>query len=305
MKFEEGPRYRGKKETALNRVVSGNREIEKAAFGQIVRNQKADNPSAFLFKKKIPEAVKKELQMVDFENTIHDLLYEYGLREAVDTKIDDILTPTFLGSFLSEDMRAVYGSDVAGFFSTGTYQDRIVITQHGIRLPREILMGAIVHEVIHRNSFNSITLYHNPDSSEDHYAIRRVGVAFLNDRKNKHRNVNVWLNEAITEELTARYTDRYLGFDWKSNSDTYAQFRHTLIKITERIYEKFPEKYESPEDVFKLFAGAALNGRLLPVARAVEKALGKKSFRSMVEWQGAEELLDEAKKNNVDVRGLG
>jgi hypothetical protein len=301
MKFES-PEYRVKKETALNKVISSDPVSGRQAFEEIVQNQKEDNPSKILFRNKIPKAVKRELQKVDFENTIHDLLYEYGLHEAVDTKIDDILTPTFLGKFLADDMRDLHVVNIAGFFSMGTDRDSVVVTPRGIRLPQESLMGVIVHEVIHRNSFNSITQYRNLDSSGSHYAIRRSGImSVVGGRENDHVDAYVWLNEAVTDELTARYMNRYLGVDWKSMDNTYGQFRKTLIKIIDLIYERFPEKYTSTEEVFKLFSRAALNGRLLPVARAIEKALGRKAFREMVKYQFAENRLNFIKRMNSSV----
>ena len=45
------------------------------------------------------------------------------------------------------------------------------------------------------------------------------------------------------------------------------------------IYVKNSESFSSEEDVFKMFAEAVMTGRLLKVARIIEKTFGKGSFR--------------------------
>ncbi len=59
----------------------------------------------------------------------------------------------------------------------------------------------------------------------------------------------------------------------------YAEYRKKLNKLITELYEKNKESFKDQEEIFALFAQAALSGRLLPVARLIEKTFGKGSFR--------------------------
>lgn len=57
--------------------------------------------------------------------------------------------------------------------------------------------------------------------------------------------------------------------------------RKTLEYVFEEIQKQFPEQYETAEDVYKEFLKTQFTGRLLPVARLVEKTFGEGSFRML------------------------
>ncbi|MBX4190155.1 hypothetical protein KW791_02580, partial [Candidatus Parcubacteria bacterium] len=63
----------------------------------------------------------------------------------------------------------------------------------------------------------------------------------------------------------------------------YAGYRAKFNQLAEDLYEKNKTEFQSPEEVFTLFAKAALSGRLLPVARLIEKTYGKGKFRELGE----------------------
>jgi hypothetical protein len=56
------------------------------------------------------------------------------------------------------------------------------------------------------------------------------------------------------------------------------------------------DQYQDLEDVFRLFSKAALNGKLLLLARSMKKALGKKSLRAYI---GMSDEVVEAAANNL------
>ena len=69
----------------------------------------------------------------------------------------------------------------------------------------------------------------------------------------------------------------------------YADEREKLADLISDLYKRNQSEFVSEEEVFKLFAVATLTGRLLPVARLIEKTYEKGSFRmigemSAVEW---------------------
>ena len=65
--------------------------------------------------------------------------------------------------------------------------------------------------------------------------------------------------------------------DWESVS--YFSQRQVLEYVCGEIQKEFPNQYDNADDVFKEFLKSHFNGRLLPVARLVEKTFGEGSFR--------------------------
>jgi hypothetical protein len=65
--------------------------------------------------------------------------------------------------------------------------------------------------------------------------------------------------------------------DWEAVS--YLQQRNVLNYVCAEIQKQFPEQFKSPDDVYKVFLNAHFTGKLLPIARLVEKTFGEGSFR--------------------------
>src|SRR3989339_959234 len=61
----------------------------------------------------------------------------------------------------------------------------------------------------------------------------------------------------------------------------YSEEREKLNALIREIYVKNSESFSSEEDVFKIFAEAVMTGRLLKVARIIEKTFGKGNFRQL------------------------
>jgi len=59
----------------------------------------------------------------------------------------------------------------------------------------------------------------------------------------------------------------------------YHEERQQFNSMVDELFEKNKDDFESREEVFRLFAEATVSGRLLPVARLIEKTFGKGSFR--------------------------
>jgi len=59
----------------------------------------------------------------------------------------------------------------------------------------------------------------------------------------------------------------------------YSKERRKLNELTKDIYERNPDRFESTEDVFNVFAKATMGGKLSETARLIEKTYGKGSFR--------------------------
>ncbi len=70
---------------------------------------------------------------------------------------------------------------------------------------------------------------------------------------------------------------------------SYRKERKKLWKVINNIYEKNKDNFNNEEEVFSLFARAAINGDLLPLARVVRKTYGMEVFK---------DIREEYKKDN-------
>ncbi|MEX1063773.1 MAG: hypothetical protein WED06_00350 [Candidatus Paceibacterota bacterium] len=64
---------------------------------------------------------------------------------------------------------------------------------------------------------------------------------------------------------------------------SYHEARQRFINLIRDFYRKNEQDFSSPEEVFKIFVVAALTGKILPVARLIEKTYSKGSFRKLDE----------------------
>jgi hypothetical protein len=73
----------------------------------------------------------------------------------------------------------------------------------------------------------------------------------------------------------------WIGRKGKGDWETvwYVQQRGVLMYVCDEIQKQFPDQYQSADDVYKVFLDAHFTGRLLPIARIVEKTFGEGSFR--------------------------
>jgi hypothetical protein len=87
--------------------------------------------------------------------------------------------------------------------------------------------------------------------------------------------------ERVRQTVAGIKGDESVGYKWVSYP--YHKDRQQLNSLVDKLYEKNKEDFDSREDVFKLFAKATVAGKLLPVARLIEKTFGKGSFRMIGE----------------------
>ncbi len=64
---------------------------------------------------------------------------------------------------------------------------------------------------------------------------------------------------------------------------SYIKERGKLNRIVKDIFKNNTSDFKSVEEIFDIFAKAAMSGKLLPVARLIEKTYGKGSFRKLGE----------------------
>lgn len=87
--------------------------------------------------------------------------------------------------------------------------------------------------------------------------------------------------ERVRQTVAGVKSNESTGYKWVSYP--YHEERQQFNSLVDALYEKNKDDFESREEVFKLFAEATMAGRLLPVARLIEKTFGKGSFRMIGE----------------------
>jgi len=63
--------------------------------------------------------------------------------------------------------------------------------------------------------------------------------------------------------------------------------RQKLDELLYRLLQQMPEKFQSKEELFSEFAKANFTGNYLPLARLIEKSMGKGSFRRLAKEFGS------------------
>lgn len=87
--------------------------------------------------------------------------------------------------------------------------------------------------------------------------------------------------EKMREEVARLKGDASSGYEGVRYS--YPEARAKFNSLVDKLYEKNKSEYTSREQIFDLFVKATMTGKLLPVARLIEKTFGKGSFRMIGE----------------------
>lgn len=178
-----------------------------------------------------------------------------------------------------------------------------------------------VHEILHTQSFQSVSVFRSGP------VMRRTGLSLYSPRQK--RDYFRYFTEAITEELVIRFDRKYFpiipGLSvlvterdefrgqvtheaeeiasyrtyrsrcclWRTDVQHYhyRQERGFLWETIGRICGALRECGErrDSEEVFRMFVCAAYSGRLLPLARLIERTLGRGSFRALAEETAAQD----------------
>ncbi len=77
---------------------------------------------------------------------------------------------------------------------------------------------------------------------------------------------------------------------------TYQSEREAYQLLVTALYEKNHEKFESMEEVMRLFVTSTFNGDLIKIGKLIDKSFGKGSFRQLAGIQDGEEFLMTVKK---------
>jgi len=89
----------------------------------------------------------------------------------------------------------------------------------------------------------------------------------------------------VPDDIVTVTTQQQIDGKWETFIYPYGYEKECkkLWSLIREIYEQNKGDFSSQEEVFTLFAKAAFSGRILDVARLVEKTFGKGSFRKLGE----------------------
>lgn len=99
-----------------------------------------------------------------------------------------------------------------------------------------------------------------------------------------------WLNSDEAKEMRKKLSDRkgipeddiiWVGRKGESDYEVvpYPQQRRVLEYVCAEVQRVFSDRFQSADDVYRIFLNAHFTGRLLPLGRLVEETFGEGSFR--------------------------
>jgi len=306
--MEKGSSYLPEGQSAAIRRIVGLPELDEKEILEDARE-------SFKNQDKLPferEKTEREIHIIsDVLSQLPDFLAEYGMK-SLEITLDHIHVVD--EASLTQDERNLYGiPDEAG----GSYMEGrqgVVVFSSGDDLS---FAERVIHEAIHMNSFSSVT---HKDGS---YALRRIGLTVVDSEGERYfLNLNEGLTEELAKRFDKKYSEGFPSLSeaaarrvefiasikspnpeadtdeiksvvtqqepdgqWKTTVSEYVypEERYAFLELMKVLYEKNQGRFNSPEDVFRVFAQSASNGRLLEVARLVEDTFGEGSFRELGE----------------------
>ena len=216
-----------------------------------------------------------------------------------------------------DQQEAVLGADVAGLYDMS--RQRLMILPDS-RSPLTTAQR-MVHETLHLESFLSFTAEDGTSMGQAGKVLlhpRRIGISAFNQKHTKRFFRGI--DEAVIEELTARFDEQYFalipaleaevrrrervrnttgaldrnqiasvvdtehcGGPWETSIHTwrYGAERKMLAGLMAQLHDANADQFASREAVFALFAKAVFTGKLLDLARLIEKTLGKGTMRAL------------------------
>jgi hypothetical protein len=312
--MEKESSYLSEEQPAAIRRIVGLPELdEKEMLGNARESFK--NPDKLSFER---EKTEREIHIIsDVLSKLPDFLEEYGVKSL---KLTSDHIHVVDEASLTQDEKSLYGipDEAGGYYMEG--RQGVVVFSSGDDLG---FAERVIHEAIHANSFSSFT---HKDGS---YALRRIGLTVIGSEGERYfHNLNEGLTEELAKRFDKKYSEgipslseaatRRAEFitsiksrnpeadtdeiksvvtqeepdgQWKTTVSEYVypEERYAFSELMKVLYEKNQDRFNSSEDVFRVFAQSASSGRLLEVARLVEDTLGEGSFQELGEktkWRG-------------------
>ena len=225
------------------------------------------------------EKGEKEIEIIHFVNeSILEYLRQYGREIEVDSSFDKI-------HILKEGGTEEY---TKGKLRMGAHSTKLgsILVDRG--LSNVQFANILFHEQMHNNSYKALQITKEEKPKLEQY---RAGIsvtsrdgkviyfedfeeAIIQLLTEKFYNNEVLNSQIFQEELAKEVEPPYF-----SRAEESEKLNNTI----EDVWLNNQEDFESRKDVEDVFIDAQINGRLLPLARLIEKTYGKGSFRKLGE----------------------
>jgi len=301
--MKKGPEFRMVGGASPEKKEKAKQELEKAFFDHIESLPKEVQEK--IEKLEYPKS-EKEIALIDFANQETSRLMEEVGVEPHDIPLDNyhIIPPELYEKEFGRRSSAVaHGRRQAIAFNAENFRDN------------PILLGmAAIHETLHLKAQMSFEIEESKDGKNttpyregvtvrssqlkaaqgnyhEHFrglheaivseAEKRLLVKLLDQRELAEEKK--WLMSDEAGDLIKKLSDEIIWVgkrgsgDWKMVG--YRPQREVLDYICGEIHKQFPEQFGDADGVFKEFLKAHFTGRLLPIARLIDKTFGDGSFR--------------------------
>ncbi len=292
----------GKENAVSHETVLRNKD--KSFYQQSFRGDWIKDPERWGSLKE-REKTDEELEIIRMVDSVTDqLLEKYGLEKFHIPPENVHLMKRSIGLRVYETLTR---ERQKGDFEQGSNAIQVVDS-----ISKIVLAQIVLHEMIHFKSYNAAQRKDAPNALMDQY---RVGLKTKS--RDGEKTYFKALNEAVTEELAKRLLPQVIEHEifeeekkktetlkkspilkslYGINEDTYyvgytgsADFsyedeRDLLSHAIDQIWAKHRDAFETKEEVFEVFARAAMTGNLLPLGRLFKNTFGKDSFRSYAEY---------------------
>ncbi len=232
------------------------------------------------------EKTDKDLKIINFvQESIKNLLKKYG-RDVNNTPNNNIHVLKNNGT----------GKYTGGRLYTGAQS----ATQGSVLVDRQKsdakFATILFHELLHNKSFKVLQITEGEKPKLEPY---RSGFA-ITTRDGEMVYFHD-IEEAIIQLLTMRfYAENILNNEMFELNEPFEFSRQKEMKKLEQLIDELWENnrsdFKSREEIEELFINAQINGRLLPVARLIEKTFGKGSFRAIGKDVGHEDNEEDLNK---------
>lgn len=263
-------------EKIIGKASEEDKEGSLQYFGKRFKEQK--------FEAKIErEKTKEEIEMISMANVLtNETRRKYGL--------DDFNIPPENIHIIKKEYwnKVEKNSNLVGHY-TPISQD-IDILEDNLKMN---FMHNLIHELLHFKSYQALRISNDEFSNIE---IFRAGLVVNKlEKKGGSRKIFSNLNEAVTEETTRRFVInrivKYKPVLFKEEIENkvasiyfyYKEQRLILSSLIYKIKQKNEDKFQNREEIFDIFEGAMITGRLGELKRLIDNTFGAGTFKKLAE----------------------
>lgn len=308
--MEKGPEIRIIGGASTEKKEQVKKEVEQALFSHFESLPSEDREQFEKFE--YPKS-EKELALISFANEETSRLMQEAGIEPYDIPVDNFhIIPPELYKKAADDsgMAATFNTRQGILFDAQHFRDNpvnfgVAALHESLHLKAHFSMevqeeGDKVKKTPYREGVTVLALqsYGHHGKYHEHFAGLHEGIVAETEKRLLGKLLDrpelaqekKWLISDEAKEMKKKLAEEkeipeddivWVGKKGKDDWETvsYPRQRDVLNYVCAEIQKQFPEEYQSADDVYKTFLNAHFTGRLLNLARIVEKTFGEGSFR--------------------------